>query len=83
MLFWDEPETNLSPQLRHVLVSVLLQLQRLGVQVLIATHDYSVLKELDLLTTGDDDLPFHAFYYEGPDDLFVCETARSPSVHLR
>ena len=80
VLFWDEPETNLSPQLRHVLVGALLELQRLGVQVLLATHDYSVLKELDLLTTAADHVLFHAFHYEGPDDRFVCETARSPFV---
>ena len=80
VLFWDEPETNLSPQLRHVLVGALLELQRLGVQVLLATHDYSVLKELDLLTTGDDDILVHALYYDGPDDRLECETARNPFV---
>ena len=78
VLFWDEPETNLNPQLRRVLVDALLRLQRVGVQILIATHDYSILKELDLLTRGDDDLLFHTFYRDGSDSRLVCETARNP-----
>ena len=37
VLFWDEPEANLNPGLLTVVVDVLLQLQRSGVQILIAT----------------------------------------------
>lgn len=52
VLFWDEPETNLNPKLFGVVVDVLLRLQRAGVQVFLATHDYVILKELDLRTTA-------------------------------
>ena len=48
VLFWDEPETNLNPKLYGVVIDVLLELQRVGVQVFLATHDYVILKELDL-----------------------------------
>ena len=48
VLFWDEPETNLNPKLFGVLMEVLLALQRNGVQIFLATHDYVILKELDL-----------------------------------
>lgn len=48
VLFWDEPETNLNPRLYGALMEILLKLQRGGVQVFLATHDYVVLKELDL-----------------------------------
>ena len=47
LLLWDEPETNLNPKLFGILMDVLLELQRSGVQVLLATHDYVILKELD------------------------------------
>ena len=48
VLFWDEPEANLNPKLYRLLMYVLLELQRNGVQVFLATHDYIILKELDL-----------------------------------
>ena len=60
VLFWDEPETNLNPKLLGTLIEVLLQLQRAGVQVFLATHDYVILKEIDLRTRDEDasSLPF-------------------------
>jgi len=48
VLFWDEPETNLNPKQFGVLIEIFLELQCLGVQVFLATHDYVILKELDL-----------------------------------
>ena len=62
VLFWDEPETNLNPRLFGVVIDVLLKLQRMGVQVFFATHDYVILKELDLQQTGDDKIAFHSLY---------------------
>jgi AAA15 family ATPase/GTPase len=38
VLFWDEPEASLNPELVSVLVDVLLELQRGGVQIFLATH---------------------------------------------
>ena len=48
-LLWDEPESNLNPQLMKDLVQVLLELARNGQQVILATHDYVLLKWFDLL----------------------------------
>ena len=62
-LFWDEPETNLNPKLFSTVVKVLLELQRMGVQIFIATHDYAVLKEFDLQKTEEDELVFHSLYH--------------------
>ncbi len=62
VLFWDEPEANLNPVKVGTLVNVLLELQRMGVQVLLATHDYVLLKEFDLRMTDDDKVSFHALY---------------------
>ena len=78
VLFWDEPETNLNPELFPVLIDVLLQLQRLGVQVLIATHDYAILKELELQGTAGDQFRFHALYRDESDGELKCESAGSP-----
>lgn len=62
VLFWDEPETNLNPRLMGDVVQVLLELQRAGVQVLLATHNYVVLKEFDLRCKSSDKIEFHALY---------------------
>lgn len=62
VLFWDEPETNLNPKLFGVVVDALLELQRQGVQVFIATHNYVVLKEFDLRMKQTDNVLFHSFH---------------------
>ena len=67
VLFWDEPETNLNPKMFGPLMDILLELQRAGVQVFFATHDYVVLKELDLRMRDSDDVAFHSLYKEQGD----------------
>lgn len=72
VLFWDEPETNLNPKMFGVVVDILLKLQRDGVQVFFATHDYVMLKELDLQKQNNDEVAFHALYHE--DGEIGCRT---------
>lgn len=48
-LLWDEPESNLNPKLMRDLVQALLELARNGQQIILATHDYVLLKWFDLL----------------------------------
>ncbi len=62
VLFWDEPEANLNPKKIGSLVEILLELQRMGVQILLATHDYVLLKEFDLRMKREDKVRFHALY---------------------
>ena len=61
-LFWDEPEANLNPKLMMPIIDILLELQRTGVQIFLATHDYVLLKELDLQAKKDDRILFHSLY---------------------
>ena len=74
VLFWDEPETNLNPKLFGVLMGILLELQRTGVQVFLATHDYVILKELDIQRKRDDEMAFHSLYREETGEI-ACHTA--------
>ena len=74
VLFWDEPETNLNPKLYGVVIEVLLELQRLGVQVFLATHDYVILKELDLQAKEGDKVAFHSLYRSGETGEIACHT---------
>lgn len=62
VLLWDEPETNLNPKLMRTVVEILLALQRMGVQIFLTTHDYSVLKEFDLQISKADKVSFHSLY---------------------
>lgn len=64
ILFWDEPETNLNPSLQGKIVEILLELQRREVQVFIATHNYVLLKEIDLRMRKGDKVMFHALERE-------------------
>ena len=74
VLFWDEPETNLNPKLFGVVIDVLLELQRAGVQVFLATHDYVILKELDLRTTSADKVAYHALHEREETAEIVCDS---------
>jgi energy-coupling factor transporter ATP-binding protein EcfA2 len=61
-ILWDEPEANLNPKLMKELVQVLLELSRNGQQIILATHDYVLLKWLDLLMQKkgkEDHVRFH------------------------
>lgn len=49
-LFWDEPEANLNPAAGKLLAAALHLLAQLGIQVILSTHSYFLLKELELLT---------------------------------
>ena len=76
VLFWDEPETNLNPKMVGPLMDILLELQRAGVQVLIATHDVVVLKELDLRMKPSNDVAFHSLYWNPQEqEEIACRTA--------
>lgn len=78
VLFWDEPEANLSPRLFALLVGILLDLQRLGVQVFVSTHDYAMLKEIELAARPGDDIRFFALYRPDGDAPIKCEASDRP-----
>lgn len=75
-LFWDEPETNLNPALLKLTMEVLLELQRAGVQIFLATHDYVVLEELDLQKTDKDEVFFHSLYHDDT-GVISCNASRN------
>jgi len=65
-LFWDEPESNMNPKLMQKLVEILLELSRNGQQIVIATHDYILLKWFDLLQMKErnDVIKYHSLFRE-------------------
>ena len=81
VLFWDEPEANLNPKMFKVVMEVLLELQRAGVQVFFATHDYVILKELDLQMTEEDQVAFHSLYRDETGEIACHTTGRYLDIH--
>lgn len=63
-LLWDEPESNMNPRLMRLLVEIILELSRNGQQLIIATHDYVLLKWFDLLMDKgkEDHIQYHSLY---------------------
>jgi predicted ATPase len=71
MLFWDEPEANLNPSLMPVVVDVLLALEKMGVQIFIASHSYPLLKALDLRRGNETEISFHSLYFTPSGNLKI------------
>jgi AAA15 family ATPase/GTPase len=57
-LFWDEPENSLNPEILPDLVNILLELQKNGVQIFVATHSYALARWFELNTTKENTLKF-------------------------
>ena len=81
VLFWDEPEANLNPKMFKTVMEVLLELQRAGVQVFFATHDYVMLKELDLQMTEEDQVAFHSLYRDETGEIACRSTGQYLDIH--
>src|SRR5690606_3744562 len=72
-LFWDEPESNLNPKLLKLLVEILLEIGRMEQQIIVATHDYFLLRWFDLLQDkkASDQVRFHALFRDKNEDIRV------------
>ncbi|MDR2665593.1 MAG: ATP-binding protein, partial [Oscillospiraceae bacterium] len=73
ILFWDEPEASINPELLPTLVDILLELQRGGVQIFLATHSYDVARWLELNRQSDNALRYFNLRKEG--DGIVADVA--------
>jgi AAA15 family ATPase/GTPase len=62
VLFWDEPEANMNPKNIPLIADILLALQRQGVQIFIATHDYFLPRYLDVRKTNEHKLCYYALH---------------------
>ena len=59
----------------------MLELQRAGVQVFFATHDYVILKELGLQMTEEDAVAFHSLYRDAEGEIACQTTGRYLDIH--
>lgn len=65
ILFWDEPEANLNPRLASLVVDILLELGKRGVQIFMTTHDDLLSHKLSLLSEyrKQPDVPIRFFAF--------------------
>jgi predicted ATPase len=63
----------MNPKLMKLLVQILLELSRNGQQIILATHDYVLLKWFDLLMDKgkEDHVCFHALYRDKSGSITV------------
>lgn len=62
ILYWDEPKANINPELMPILVELLLELQRKGVQIFIATHSYNLAKYFEIKRNEVDQVLYHRLH---------------------
>lgn len=56
MLFIDEPEVNLHPEWQHLMLDILFQLSKSGVNIIIATHSIDMIYKLESIVKNNPDL---------------------------
>ncbi len=84
VLFWDEPEASFNPIMMRSVVKVLLELQRMGVQIFIATHEYVIMKEFDLQREKRDKVRFHSLWWdENKDNIRASHTAHFDHLEVK
>ncbi len=74
ILLWDEPEANLNPELYSLVAEILLELQKNGVQIFVATHSYNFAKYLEIRRENKEQVMFHNLYL-GDDEAVYSQSA--------
>lgn len=70
ILLWDEPDSNINPELLPMLTKILLKLADNGVQIFLATHSYSLAKNFEVLRQEENDVNYYNLFKEG--DMVRC-----------
>jgi hypothetical protein len=74
ILFWDEPENSLNPELVPNLVDILLELSNNGVQIFLATHDYNLARYFDVRKDKSVPVMFHNLSISDNEQI-VCDSS--------
>ena len=72
VLFWDEPENSLNPELMSKLVDILLALAKCGVQIFIATHSYNLARYFDVREDKSVPVLFHNMTNSDAGQIVCC-----------
>ncbi len=75
ILFWDEPEANINPAYISIIVEMLMELQRRGVQIFISTHDYMLASYFEVKKRDGDQVIFHSLTHANGNQAIGYEKA--------
>lgn len=75
VLFWDEPEANINPAYIRIIVDMILELQRRGVQIFISTHDYMLASYFEVRKQQGDKIIFHSLSHNSQNLCLEYENA--------
>lgn len=75
VLFWDEPEANINPAYIRIIVDMILELQRRGVQIFISTHDYMLASYFEVRKQQGDKILFHSLSHNSQNLCLEYENA--------
>jgi len=64
-------DANLNPTLIPVVVEILMEMARHGVQIFLATHDYNLMKYFSISKKPDDNVAFYSL--SKTDGYVTCE----------
>lgn len=82
ILLWDEPEANLNPELFPLVAEILLELQKNGIQIFVATHSYNFAKYLEIRRTEMEQVQFHNLYHSDQPGVIESSSAyRMEDLH--
>ena len=62
ILFWDEPETNMSPKYIPILAELLIMLENDGIQIFISTHSYFLAKYIEIKKNNKSNIQYISLY---------------------
>jgi ABC-type Mn2+/Zn2+ transport system ATPase subunit len=79
-LFWDEPEANINPGFFGTIAEILLELQRGGVQIFVATHSYLLAKEIENKQEKNDKILYHSIFKGTENHELMVSTESSISL---
>ena len=75
VLFWDEPEDNINPAYLSTIAELLLELQRNGVQIFLATHNYFLAKYIEIKKEKQDQISYYSLFFKNDKEGVWCETS--------
>lgn len=81
ILFWDEPEANLNPILARTVAEIIVELQNMGTQIFLATHDYVFLREMEMVAKERNADILYSSFYKDSGEISCQQTNQLDKIH--
>jgi len=76
VIFWDEPEANLNPKVIKYVAKMMLELERAGVQIFIATHSLFLINEIEILRKKENKIQYFSFGFDNKKELRISQSSK-------